>query len=141
MQYFTFSKRCIYVTLIGMNHALMVTIPKRVMADKLGMVDRAIHLAAQDLSNLLASTSAEKKPQQQEPALKAEEPAKKVAADQQIQVGVEGMFSGAMKIDNKQQVEDFWQTLEDNGELEVSPGEESVSYEQARDMGLIPDQK
>ena len=107
--------------------------------DKLGILDRAIHLAVHDLRDILERM-------QEEESLKtalgeveqAELPAE-IIVDPETLAGVADMFSQAPKGGGTDQAEGFWDSVGEKGEIERTQSKDVLSYDQARDMGLAPD--
>jgi hypothetical protein len=61
-----------------------------------------------------------------------------IVVDQETLAQVAEMFSQSPKGGGKQDVEGFWETLGENGQLEGTSNKDVLSYDQARDMGLAP---
>lgn len=135
LQYFAAPRQCIYVAPVGMNHALFVVTAGYFGPDKLGMIYHSIHLAVHDLQTILANDMGRMKEAE---ILPAELPAE-ITVDQETLAGVEDMFSKVSKPGDGQEVDGFWETLGEKGAAE-SPNEKNVlTYDQARDLGLAPD--
>jgi hypothetical protein len=49
------------------------------------------------------------------------------------------MFSKAPKKGGKEKAEGYWETMEQNGALDRQAGEDVISYNKAREMGLAPE--
>jgi hypothetical protein len=135
LQYFAAPRQCIYVAPVGMTHALFVVTAGYFGPDKLGMIYHAIHLAVHDLQIILASEATKQKELE---SLQAELPAE-ITIDQETLAGVEDMFSKVSKTGGEQEVDGFWETLEENSTLDSTHGRDILSYDQARDLGLAPD--
>lgn len=135
LQYFAAPRQCIYVAPVGMTHALFVVTVGYFGPDKLGMIYHAIHLAVHDLQIILANEATKQKELE---SLQAELPAE-ITIDQETLAGVEDMFSKVSKTGGEQEVDGFWETLEENGTLDSTHGKDILSYDQARDLGLAPD--
>jgi hypothetical protein len=118
-----------------MTHALFVVTGGYFGPDKLGMIYHSIHLAVHDLQIILSNEAAKQK----EENLQAELPAE-IAVDQETLAEVEGIFSKVSKTGSKQEADGFWETLGEHGNLDSSHGKDILSYDQARDLGLAPDE-
>jgi CheY-like chemotaxis protein len=139
LQYFTAPRQCIYVAPIGMNHALFVVTAGYFGPDKLGSIYHSIHLAIHDLQIILENEAAKQKELEN---LQTELPSG-VIVDPETLAGVEDMFSRASQTDGKQEVDGFWENIVQKGEkgTQVSTrGKDVLSYDQARDLGLAPDE-
>ena len=136
LQYFTAPRQCIYVAPVGMNHALFVVTVGYFGPDKLGMIYHTIHLAVHDLQIILANEAAKQKESEK---LQTELPAE-ITVDQETLAEVEDMFSKASKIGGKEQIDGFWETLGENGSVDGKNSKDVLSYDQARDLGLAPDE-
>jgi hypothetical protein len=140
LQYFATQRRCFYVTPVGLKHALFLVTSGYFDPVKLDMIDRSLQQAVHDLQAILAREAAEKaiglegsgKPLTELPA--------EVLVDQETLVGVENMFSKASKIGDEAQADGFWEALEGNDALEGAHDKDVLTYDQARDMGLAPDE-
>lgn len=140
LQYFVAPRQCIYVTPVGLNHALFVVTVGFFGPDRLGMIYHAIHLAVRDLQTILANNAAEEKARQDgSEQIQTELPAE-ITVDPETLAEVEDMFSKASKTGGVEGADGFWETLEGNDEMEGVHGKDVLSYDQARDMGLAPDE-
>lgn len=136
LQYFAAPRQCIYVAPIGMNHALFVVTSGYFGPDKLGMIYHSIHLAVHDLQIILASEVAKQKELEN---LQAELPTE-ISIDQETLAGVENMFSRVSKTGGTQEVDGFWESVGEKGPRENIRGKDVLSYDEARDLGLAPDE-
>jgi CheY-like chemotaxis protein len=138
--YFAAPRQCMYVTPIGLKHALFVVTSGYFDPDKLGMINRCLQLAVHDLQAILAREAAgEATGQDGSRKLLTELPAE-VPVDQETLAGVENMFSKVSKTGDEAQADGFWEALEENDTLEGAHDKNVLSYDQARDMGLAPDE-
>jgi DNA-binding response OmpR family regulator len=135
LQYFAAPRQCIYVAPVGMTHALFVVTGGYFGPDKLGMIYHSIHLAVHDLQIILSNEAAKHK----EENLQAELPAE-ITVDQETLAEVDGIFSKASQTGSGQEADGFWETLGENGDLDSSHGKDILSYDQARNLGLAPDE-
>ena len=138
--YFVAPRQCIYVTPVGLNHALFVVTVGFFGPDKLGMIYHAIHLAVRDLQTILANNAAEEEAGKTETKKLQAELQSEITVDQEILAGVEDMFSKTSKTDSARQADGFWETLADTDALAGGRGKDVLSYDQARDLGLAPDE-
>jgi hypothetical protein len=137
LQYFAAPRQCIYVAPVGMNHALFVVTAGYLGPDKLGSIYHTIHLAVHDLQIILADEAAKQKEVEN---LQAELPAE-ITVDQETLAQVEDMFTKASLPDGKQQADGFWDEVGDNDSQHGTHGKNILSYDQAREMGLAPDEE
>jgi DNA-binding response OmpR family regulator len=135
LQYFAAPKQCIYVAPVGMNHTLFVVTAGYFGPDKLGMIYHTIHLAVHDLQISLAKEAAERieslHPNRDLPG--------EVTVDKETLAKVEGIFSQASQTADKELVDGYWEIVGDSAPPEESPSKEVLSYDQARQLGLAPD--
>jgi DNA-binding response OmpR family regulator len=136
LQYFAAPRQCIYVTPVGMNHALFVVTSGYLGPDKLGSIYHTIHLAVHDLQAILADEA----DQQKEPANLAVEIPADVAIDQETLAKVEDMFAKIPKTGSEQELDGFWEKLDEDGTPHHTPGRDVLTYDQARNLGLAPDE-
>ncbi len=140
LQYFVAPRQCIYVTPVGLNHALFVVTAGFFGPDKLGMIYHAIHLAVRDLQTILENDAEEAQAKQDAlEKLQADLPAE-ITVDPETLAGVEDMFSKASKIGGVEHADGFWETLREDDALAAGHGKDVLSYAQARDLGLAPDE-
>jgi hypothetical protein len=53
---------------------------------------------------------------------------------------VDSMFARAPKQAGKEQAEEFWESMGEKGMTERKTGRDVLSYDEARDLGLAPDE-
>jgi DNA-binding response OmpR family regulator len=135
LQYFAAPRQCIYVAPIGMNHTLFVVTAGYFGPDKLGMIYHTIHLAVHDLQNIIARETADHK----EPIHPKHDLPAGVTVDKETQASVEGIFSQTSQTPVKEQADGFWETVGDNMPPQEAPNEEVLTYDQARQLGLTPE--
>jgi DNA-binding response OmpR family regulator len=140
LQYFVAPRQCMYVSPVGLKHALFVVTSGYFNPDKLGMIDHAIHLAVHDLQAILANKAADEEADQEESGKHQTELPAETTVDQETLAGVENMFSKASKTGGEEQADGFWETLGEDDTLEEAHDKDILSYDQARDMGLAPDE-
>ena len=134
LQYFAAPRQCIYVAPVGMNHTLFVVTAGYFGPDKLGMIYHTIHLAVHDLQVELAKELSERKePLHRRGGLPA------VAVDTETLARVDGMFSQASKAGTRENADGFWETQGESSPLDDSTSKEVLTYDQARHLGLAPD--
>jgi DNA-binding response OmpR family regulator len=137
--YFADAKQRIYLAPVNLSNALLMVTIGYFEPDKLGILDRAIHLAVHDLRDILERMQEEEN--LKSILVKAEQtelPAE-IIVDPETLAGVADMFSQAPKGGVKDQAEGFWESLGEKVELDGTQGKDVLSYDQARDMGLAPD--
>ena len=139
LQYFHTMKQSLYLMLAGEKHALLVIMGGYFDPDKLGIIDRAMHLATQDIlaiqENALAQETILPEVLEPEPV----ELSAGIPVDQDALAEIEELFSTAPKENEKQEADGFWETLEENSASDGPTKKDVLSYEQAREMGLFPD--
>jgi DNA-binding response OmpR family regulator/Sec-independent protein translocase protein TatA len=136
LQYFVAPRQCIYLTPVGMKHVLFVVTVGYFGPDKLGTIYHAIHLAVRDIQAIIENEASFQKEAQN---LQNELPAE-VAIDKETLAEVENMFSQAANKGSKQSVDDFWESASETGALSDPDRKDVLSYEQARSLGLAPDE-
>jgi CheY-like chemotaxis protein len=137
--YFTNGKQRIYLAPVGQSNVLLLVTIGYIEPDKLGLLDRAIHLAVQDLDAILEHMLEEDDRRIVEAEASENELASEIIIDKKTLTDVERMFSKAPKKSSKDQADGFWETLAENSELDGTSSKDVISYEQARDMGLAPE--
>ena len=140
LQYFVAPRQCVYVTPVGLNHALFVVTSGFFGPDKLGMIYHATHLAVRELETILANNAAEEKIRQAEVDRLHAELSAEIAVDPETLAGVEDMFSKASKIGGIEHADGFWENVANDDALAGGRGKDALSYAQAHDMGLAPDE-
>jgi DNA-binding response OmpR family regulator len=140
LQYFAARRECLYVTPVGQKHALFVVTTGFFDPDKLSMIDHAIQDAVRDLQAILASNSMEMETEQTESEKLRTDLLAEVTVDQETLAGVEDMFSKASRTSNARQADGFWETVPDSVSLSGGHGKNVLSYDQARDLGLAPEE-
>jgi CheY-like chemotaxis protein len=129
LQYFAAPRQCIYVAPVGMNHCLFVVTAGYFGPDKLGMLYHAIHLAVRDLQGILADETASHEKPTAPPI---------VDVDKETLAEVEDIFSHASQPNRREKADGFWENVEKTGIPDSTPGQEVLSYEEARNLGLAP---
>jgi CheY-like chemotaxis protein len=135
LQYFAAPRQCIYVAPVGMNHSLFVVTSGYFGPDKLGMIYHTIHLAVHDLQISLTNMATETK----ETLHPKGELPPDVEVDRDTLAKVEGIFSHTAQPAGKEQVDGYWETLGESNPPEEAPSKEVLTYDQARQLGLAPD--
>jgi DNA-binding response OmpR family regulator len=136
--YFTVANQRIYLAPIDPSNALLIVTIGYSEPDKLGLLDRAIHRAVHDLRDILERIQQEESLQPVIADVEQAELPTEIVVDQETLAQVAEMFSQSPKGGGKQDVEGFWETLGENGQLEGTSNKDVLSYDQARDMGLAP---
>jgi len=140
LQYFAARRECLYVTPVGLKHGLFVVTEGFFDPDKLGMIDYAIQIAVRDLQAILANDAVEGQAGQSESEKAQTELPTEITVDQETLAGVEDMFSKVSKTGSDGQADGFWETVADSDALAGGHGKDVLSYDQARDLGLAPDE-
>ena len=138
--YFMVGRQRIYLAPVDPSNLLLVITMGHLEPDKLGMLDRAIHLAVHDLRDILERLAeAHSHKPGVEDVGQVELPAE-IDVDQETLALVDHMFSQAPKNGSTEDADGFWETLGENDALDGTPSRGSLSYDQARDMGLALDE-
>jgi DNA-binding response OmpR family regulator len=132
LQYFAAPRQCIYVAPVGMNHALFVVTSGYFGPDKLGMIYHTIHLAVHDLQIIITQETADRK----EPLHPKLDLPVEVSVDKETLAKVEDIFSQA---GDREQADGFWESVGESTPAEDASTKEVLSYDQARQLGLAPD--
>ena len=137
--YFTSGKQRIYLAPVGQSNVLLMVTIGYIEPEKLGLLDRAIHLAVQDLDAILEHMLQEDNRRTVEAEASEVELPSEISIDTKTLADVERMFSKAPKKGGKDQADGFWETVAENSELDGTNSKDVISYDQARDMGLSPE--
>ena len=140
LQYFHTMKQCLYLMIVGPKQALLVVISGYFDPDKLGIIDRAMHLAAQDIRTIQESLIVEETIFTTEVEPEQVELPPGIPVDQEALAEIEEMFSTGLKNGEKKEADGFWETFEENGTSDGPNKKDVLSYDQAREMGLFPDE-
>jgi hypothetical protein len=136
--YFADAKQRIYLAPVDPSNALLMVTIGFFEPDKLGILDRAIHLAVHDLRDILERMQEEESLKTVLGEVEQTELPAEIIVDPETLAGVADMFSQAPKGGDKAQAEGFWESLGEKGEMDGTQSKDVLSYDQARDMGLAP---
>ena len=136
--YFTDAKQRIYLAPVDPSNALLMVTIGYYEPDKLGLLDRAIHRAVLDLRDILDQIQVEESLQLASVEVKQTELPAEIIVDPETLAGVVEIFSQASKGGGKEEAEGFWETLGENSQLDGVSNKDVLTYDQARDMGLAP---
>ena len=136
--YFTDAKQRIYLAPVDPSNALLMVTIGYYEPDKFGLLDRAIHRAVLDLRDILDQIQVEESLQQASVEVKQTELPAEIIVDPETLAGVVEIFSQASKGVGKEEAEGFWETLGENSQLDGVSNKDVLTYDQARDMGLAP---
>jgi CheY-like chemotaxis protein len=136
--YFTDAKQRIYLAPVDPSNALLMVTIGYYEPDKLGLLDRAIHRAVLDLRDILDQIQVEESLQLASVEVKQTELPAEIIVDPETLAGVVEIFSQASKGGGKEEAEGFWETLGENNQLDGVSSKDVLTYDQARDMGLAP---
>jgi hypothetical protein len=136
--YFTDAKQRIYLAPVDPSNALLMVTIGYYEPDKLGLLDRAIHRAVLDLRDILDQIQVEESLQLASVEVKQTELPAEIIVDPETLAGVVEIFSQASKGVGKEEAEGFWETLGENSQLDGVSNKDVLTYDQARDMGLAP---
>jgi CheY-like chemotaxis protein len=138
LQYFATQRQCLYVVPVGLSHALFVITSGYFEPDKLGTIDRYFQLAVRDLQDILARIEAEERARLANlEKLRAELPTQ-IPVDQETRQRVEDMFTQAAKASSQPEADSFWDGLGERDAQASTQGKDTLTYDQACDMGLAP---
>ena len=137
--YFTKGKERIYLAPVGQSNVLLMVTIGYIEPEKLGLLDRAIHLAVQDLDAILEHMLEEENRRADEAEASEDELPSEISIDEKTLTDVERIFSKAAKKSSADQVDGFWETLAENSEEDGTISKDVISYQQAQDMGLAPE--
>jgi len=140
LHYYTDSRQRVYLAPIDPSNLLLVVAAGSDEPDKIGLLDRAINLAVHDLRNILERMLEEESLQPEAGEVEPVELPADIVVDPETLAGVADIFSQAPKSGGKAEADGFWETLGENGELDGRRSKGVLSYDQARDMGLAPDE-
>jgi CheY-like chemotaxis protein len=139
---FTGGKYHLRMAPVGPNYALLVVTPENFKVDKSGASDQSIHLAVHDLQQILESMGMDLEERQHAEAVpEPVELAAEVPVDPETLASVEALFGQASKERGKEEVDAFWDTLVEKSELDGTSNADALSYEQARRLGLTPEEE
>jgi hypothetical protein len=139
MLYFTRGRQRIYLAPIALSNALLIITTGYFELDKLGLLDRAIHRAVDELHDILEQMREEANLISDDAGDEQTELPADIIVDQETLSGVENIFSRASKRGIQEEADGFWEALGENGELNAASDKGVISYDQARDLGLAPE--
>lgn len=139
LTYFASSRQRLYLASVGASHAMLLLTQVHVEPEKLGLLDRAIHLAVEDLKIILEQLTSETAGGAEAGETTAKELPDQVNVDQETQAQVAQIFSRVAKKGSLEQANDFWEGLNKDDSLTNPGGKDILSYDQARKLGLAPD--
>lgn len=135
--FFAGAKRHLCLALVGAC-ALMVVSQRGFEGMQFKVMHQAIRQAASDLSQSLANIGVEVAPSQGMPVPVSPE-LMEIPLDSQALAGLDALFSGSERI-KEQDVDAFWDALTERSELDAAGNADALTYEEARRLGLAPDE-
>lgn len=137
LMFFAGAKHHLCLTLVGAG-ALLVVSGDGFQGMQLAALRQAIRQAVSDLRQTLAKIGVEVAPGQ---AAVAPAPLELVETpvDSQVLAGLDAVFSGSGRI-KEQDVDAFWDALAEQSELDGAGNADALTYEEARRLGLAPDE-
>jgi hypothetical protein len=126
---------------VGQKHALLVLTSGYFEPDKLSAINHTLQVAARDLQAILAYQVAEEQAKQDKSSQLQTELPKDVPVDQETLTGVDKLFAETSETTTKERADGFWEALEASDAVEGVHGKDVLSYDQARDLGLAPDEE
>ena len=125
---------------VGRVYALLIVSLDTFTPARLSEVGQAVSPAAADLLKILEDMGVELEPRQQAPPQPVELP-QDVTVDAATKASVDALFRQAVKAKIKSSDADaFWNSSGEESELDGSSNADALSYEQARKLGLAPDE-
>lgn len=106
-------------------------------AVQLAVVRQAIHQVSREVGKILTSMGVEVEPARETPPEPAPEVVE-VPLDPQVLAGLDALFSDTRRI-KEQDVDAFWDALSEQSELDGSENADALTYDQARQLGLAPE--
>jgi CheY-like chemotaxis protein len=140
LQYFAAYRQCLYIANVGQKHALLV-LTSGFDPERLSTFNHNLQVGARDLASMLADQTAEEQARQEQAARQQAALPKDVAVDQETLAGVEKLFTKGTENNTKEIADSFWESLEASEGMEGLQGKDVLSYDQARDLGLTPDEE
>jgi CheY-like chemotaxis protein len=139
MLFFAGLKHHLCLVPVGSSYVLVLVARDGFQAVQLTAMRQAIHPAVQDLQSILENIGMELQPQREEPT-PALPPLAEVVIDPEVLAGVDALFGQASSDHFKQQDADaFWDTLTQQSELDGVSNADALNYEQAKRLGLAPE--
>jgi CheY-like chemotaxis protein len=140
MQYFATLQHCLFVVNVGQNHALFVLTSGYFDPERLSATNQALQTAAADLDRILSEQAAEERARLEQAERQQTALTEDVHVDQETLAGVEKLFAHGAENSAKEKADSFWESLEASEGVEGLQGKDVLSYDQARDLGLTPDE-
>ena len=141
LQYFSALRQCLYIIKVGQDHALIVLTAGYFEPERLSTINQALQTAGRDLESILADLAAEEQAKQERAERQQAELPKDVRVDQETLAGVEKLFTQVAESSSKEKADQYWESLEASEGVEGLQGKDTLSYDQARDLGIAPDEK
>jgi len=138
MQYFATLQHCLYIVNVGQNHALFVLTSGYFDPERLSATNQALQTAAADLESILSDQAAEERARLEQAERQQTELTEDVHVDQETLAGVEKLFASGAENSAKEKADRFWESLDASEGVEGLQGKDVLSYDQARDLGLAP---
>ena len=124
---------------VGRVYALLIVSLDAFTPGRLSEIGKAVSPAAADLLQILENMGVELEPRQEAPPVPTELPLD-VTVDAATQASVDALFKQAVKTKIKTSDADaFWSSSEEKSESDGSSNADALSYEQARKLGLTPE--
>ncbi len=127
------------LALVGRVYALLIVSLDNFTPGRLSEIGQAVSPAAGDLLQILENMGVELEPRQQVPPQSVELP-QDVTVDAATQASVDALFKQAVKKKiNTSDADAFWDPSGEKSESDGSSDADALSYEQARKLGLTPE--
>lgn len=125
---------------IGMAYALIIAVKEAFTPESIGVLRRAVPPALRDLQSVLEFAGAEALPIPREEPIAARTEIVPEMVDPSIQAEVDALFAKVSK-EQIEQADDFWNAILEQSELDGVSNADALSYDQARQLGLAPEEK
>ncbi|MBC8505942.1 MAG: response regulator [Anaerolineales bacterium] len=135
LMYFAGSKYDVFLAHVGESYALLVAGNPNESSDQVLESIKSVHDGLRDLVNTLAKMGVRLKSDEKSPEVEPEIEEEIPDAEPEI----EALFQGAEADINLQEVDAFWDTASLRLEDEEITNADALTYEQARRLGLTPD--
>ena len=119
---------------VGSGHALLLAAGDLLLPDRLAAIRQAMPATLKELEQIMEKLGMEMLAQRDEPAL-APADLQNIPLDAEVLAGVDALFGKAAAAKPKD-ADAFWDTVAEESDL--GAGSDSLTYEQARQLGLAP---
>jgi CheY-like chemotaxis protein len=125
---------------VGATYALLIVSLDPFTPARLSEIGQAVRPAAEDLLHILERMGVELEPRPEAPPPPVELPVD-VTVDPATRASVDALFGQAVKAATPiSDADRFWDAVAESQELDGASSQEALSYEQARELGLAPEE-